>query len=537
MSEPLRLALVTDIHHGAPKMTKKGDAALPLLREFVTHANATAPHAVIDLGDRISDVDRDTDRRLETEVGSVFAELEVPHLHLLGNHDMEYLDAPSNADALSADISSRVIAMQGIRLIVWQANVSIDRVSGLTVSDADLDWLRGALTSDDSPAVVLTHVPLDNASMVGNYYFQNNPEFAGYSNGAAIRRTIQDTGNVLACLAGHTHWNRLSTIDGIAFITVQSLTESFTTNGEASAAWAEIEIGDSIRWRTIGNDPIEMVLPKRSHNRRWVAPLPPFAERRRNRGGNLEGVDGLILDLDGVVYRGLEPIEGAREFLAAQRSAGRRLVALTNNAQASAADYAAKLAGMGIEFPASDILTAGEATAAWLAKEGLLSAYVIGSAALRGALHAHGIEGSDDPEVVVVGMSSDTSMPELMTAVKHLSDGARLIATNPDSQLPLEGGTVTAECGALIAFLESATGRKAEVIGKPGAWMFEWALGHMGLSREAALMVGDTPATDIAGAINSGVRSAQVGTGNPDDARIVPTVRVDSLAALGPLLD
>ena len=165
MSEPVRLALVTDIHHGTSKMTKKGEMALTLLHEFVEHANTTRPDIVVDLGDRISDIDLETDRRLEAEVAEVFAGLDVPRLHMLGNHDMDHLDAAANAELLSTGTAHAIVELDTVRLIQWQADVSIDQQTGMTATDADLDWLRSALGSDDRTTVVLTHVPLDNALM------------------------------------------------------------------------------------------------------------------------------------------------------------------------------------------------------------------------------------------------------------------------------------------------------------------------------------------------------------------------------------
>ena len=205
MSARLRLSLVTDIHHGPAKMTKKGDDALPLLARFVTRANEAGPDFVVDLGDRISDIDAETDRRLEDEVAAVMTGLAVPRLHILGNHDMVHLDRQANADALGNDMAHRVVDADDVRLLLWQADVNIDWHSGLTATDADLDWLRATLVADDRPTVVLSHVPLDNALMDGNYYFQNNPQFAGYRNGSAIREVLRETGNVVACIAGHTH--------------------------------------------------------------------------------------------------------------------------------------------------------------------------------------------------------------------------------------------------------------------------------------------------------------------------------------------
>src|SRR5690606_584526 len=110
-------------------------------------------------------------------------------------------------------------------------------------------------------------------------------------------------------------------------------------------------------------------------------------------------------------YRGDEAIPGAGAFLAAQRRAGRRMVAVTNNAQADAAHYAAKLAAMGIEFPAADILTAAEATARWLSRDGVRPRlHVVGSAALRRSLAAHGLAEANPADVVVVGMAQDLTM-------------------------------------------------------------------------------------------------------------------------------
>jgi HAD superfamily hydrolase (TIGR01450 family) len=537
MPEPLRIALVTDIHHGPDKLTKKSGAALPLLRQFVEQTNAAAPDFAIDLGDRISDIDAEMDRRLQAEVIETLAALQVPRLHLVGNHDIMHLDLAANAELLGADVRHRVVEAGDWRLLLFQADVTIDWARGFTASDRDLVWLRHTLAADDRPTVVLSHVPLDNASMEGNYYFQNNPQFGGYSNGAAIRQVLRQTGNVVACLAGHTHWNKLTVLDGIPFITVQSLIESFTTAGEAAAGWATVEIGDEVVWRTVGSDPIEMVLPRRGHNRRWTAPLPPFAELLRARGQDLGGIQGLILDLDGVVYRGDEPIPGSVDFLKAQRAAGRKLVALTNNAQHDTDHYAAKLAAMGIEFPAADIITAGEATACWLTRGGAApKLHVIGSPSLRRALSAHGLAESDTPEIIVVGMTHDAGMAELSVAAAHLMRGAALVATNPDKALPVAGGGTEPECGALVAFLESVSGRTATVVGKPNRFIYDLALERLGLPRAAVLMVGDTPATDIAGAVNAGLRSALVATGNADDDSVVPTVRIERLADLGDLL-
>jgi hypothetical protein len=82
---------------------------------------------------------------------------------------------------------------------------------------------------------------------------------------------------VILCVAGHVHWNTLHTVGGIPHITIQSLTESFTTGGEAAEAWATLEFGEGeIHWQTLGRDPIKLTLQQRSLEAHWEAPLPPF---------------------------------------------------------------------------------------------------------------------------------------------------------------------------------------------------------------------------------------------------------------------
>ena len=104
-----RIAIVTDIHHGAPSHTKRGDTALALLAEFVAWANAARPDLVLDLGDRISDVDAETDAQLEREVAAVLSGLEAPLHHVCGNHDRDHLSVAENASILGASLESEVL--------------------------------------------------------------------------------------------------------------------------------------------------------------------------------------------------------------------------------------------------------------------------------------------------------------------------------------------------------------------------------------------------------------------------------------------
>lgn len=534
----LKIAAVTDIHHGRPSLTKVGPAALGLLEKFVDFANGWGADLVVDLGDRITDRDNATDRGLTADVAAVFQRVSAPRRHMLGNHDLEFMTAAEGEELLGVPMASESFDLNGFHLVFWQADTRVDRQHGFSLPRADLDWLAADLAASELPSIVFTHVPLDAASMAGNYWFEANPEHATYAETPEIRRVISGTGNVVLCLAGHVHWNKANTVDGVPYLSLQSLTESYTTAPEPAAAWSTIEIGEEIHWRCHGADPIELRLPLRRPDRRWAAPLPPFERLRSRRlrrppAEALAGVRGVLFDLDGVVYRGDEPVPGAAALFDYLARTGRVVGALTNNARRTAADYSAKLASMGITLPPERIVTAGWATGRHL--RGLDPApkvFLAGSAALRAEVLAAGAVESDTPGFVVAGVDLDMTLARLSEAAKHVRAGARLIVSNPDRVLPTPDG-LEPEAGAVRSFLEAATGVRATVIGKPQAGIFKAALDRLGLDREETIMVGDTVETDIAGAVAAGLRSVLVESGNPEAGEdIEPTLRLADVAAL-----
>lgn len=536
MSPPLRLALVTDIHHGKPSFTKKGPEALGLLEQFVAFANRERPDYVIDLGDRITDVDRATDRDLTAEVAEVFAKLEVPRRHILGNHDVAFMEIADNEAMLGHAMAHASVDVGDYHLVFWQMDTRLTLDGGFTPDADDLAWLRQDLAASSLPAVIFSHVPLDGGSMRGNYWFQNNARFGGLPHTDEIQEIVQGAGNVVLCVAGHVHWNNVNIIDGIPHLSLQSLSESYTTEGQATGAWAWIELDEEIRWRTHGRDPIQLAVPKRSHNAHWVEPLPSFEVLRSRKlaARGLDGIRGLLLDMDGVLYRGAQPVPGAAEAVTRLQQAGIAIMAVTNNARARSADYAERLAAMGVELPAERILTAGQALARHLQSETPgAGIFVAGSDALRTELLEAGLRESERPVYVVAGYDPALTLADLAEAAAHLNRGARLVASNPDRRIPGTDGPEP-ECGAVVAYLEAASGQTATVAGKPHPAIFHLALERLGLPRDSVMMVGDTPDTDIVGAVNAGLRSALVASGNADDGSSAyePTVRVEDLADL-----
>ncbi len=281
MPEPLHLALVTDIHNGRRSLTKLGPMAVPLLEGFVEFVATEPPDLVIELGDRVTDTSYEADRSALEEVAEVFAALTTPRVHLLGNHDLVHLSVDDNRQCLGQNFESTSFDIKGWHLVLWQADVRMDAEHEPAVTDDDLAWLESDLAATDLPAIVLSHVPTDGASMTGNYYFQDNPQYATYRNVGAAQRIVSEAGNVALCVAGHVHWNNISRIDGVPYVSLQSLTESFTTQGDASNGWTTMELDHQLRWCGHGRDPIEVVVNLGGPDRRWTPPLPPFAKLER----------------------------------------------------------------------------------------------------------------------------------------------------------------------------------------------------------------------------------------------------------------
>lgn len=275
----LRLCLVADIHHGEDSFTKKGSAALSLLSEFSRFVNDAKPDAVIDLGDRISDVDTKTDKRLEREVADGFKAIEAPIFHICGNHDRDHLSVADNVEILGQELENQTIDLGDWTLVIWRADSKIHRPSGFILPEADLLWLAGVIRTATKPIALFSHVPISGHSQDSNYYFERNPDLSTYPGGAKRARAILATARVpVTCFSGHVHWNTLTMVNGQPHFTLQSLTESFTTYPEPAGSYALLELSDQIGWQVFGADTFEARLNAAETARRWITPLPPFHE-------------------------------------------------------------------------------------------------------------------------------------------------------------------------------------------------------------------------------------------------------------------
>jgi len=213
------------------------------------------------------------------------------------------------------------------------------------------------------------------------------------------------------------------------------------------------------------------------------------------------GYDAFLFDLDGVLYRGDQPLPAAATAVSTLRQMGKRLAFVTNNSSRTPGDVVAHLASVGIDAALEEIETSALTAAAGLHDLGVASSYMIGERGLRDALEAVGltIVGPDQPaEAVVVGWDRSLTYDALRAASLAVQRGARLFATNADATYPAPDGTTWPGTGVTVLALEAATGQQATVFGKPHAPILEAARARAGGGRP--LVIGDRIETDIEGA-------------------------------------
>ena len=253
-------------------------------------------------------------------------------------------------------------------------------------------------------------------------------------------------------------------------------------------------------------------------------------------------VEVVCCDLDGVVWRGDEPIPGAAEGVAALRAGGLRVVFVTNNSSGTRAEYAAKLVGFGVPAEPDDVLGSAAAAARMLRGDLAPGARVLAFAGpgVREAMVEAGFVPVDEEpaEAVVAGWHRDFDFDSLARASDAVRGGARFIATNLDATYPSADGFLPGN-GALVAAVTTAAGRQPEVAGKPAAPMAALVLEACG---DRGLMIGDRPSTDgaLAAALGwpfalvlSGVARAGGEETVPDPP---PAFVAADLAALAPLI-
>lgn len=252
--------------------------------------------------------------------------------------------------------------------------------------------------------------------------------------------------------------------------------------------------------------------------------------------------DGFLVDLDGVVWVGREPLPGSVEALRTLIGSGKKIVFVTNNSVKQPEAYAVRLREAGVDVAADRVVSAGAATARLAAEKiGTAgTAFVIGAPGFKETVASTGVtlldgDAARSADAVVVSGHREFDYAELLTATFALRAGASLFATSRDPTLPMPGGAWPGT-GATLAAVETASGKTAEIGGKPERHLFDQARALIG-GAERVAMVGDRIASDIEGGRRAGLATILVlsGASSRGDAATAdppPDLVLDDLAAL-----
>jgi phospholysine phosphohistidine inorganic pyrophosphate phosphatase len=220
-------------------------------------------------------------------------------------------------------------------------------------------------------------------------------------------------------------------------------------------------------------------------------------------------LEGLLLDLDGTLYVGEEPVAGAREAVEALRASGIAIRYVTNTTRKPRRRVREHLLSMGFQVEEKEIFTPVRAAAGRI---GASSCYALVDESLLEDLAGVAIT-ADHPDYVLVGdLGEDFTYPRLDAAFRCLMDGAQLLALQKNRYWRTGSG-LSLDAGPFVAALEYASGKRAAVVGKPEPDFFRLALEDLGLAAQGVAMVGDDAETDVAGAKRAGLIGIQVRTG------------------------
>lgn len=241
----MRFALISDVHFGprayfAGKLRKLSHAAAALSEAFVERMNASVrPDLVINLGDVIEDESLERDRENYAAFTRILAGLQAPVLHVAGNHDTVHLSPRELADLWQHDGELHYVrVVDGVTFLVLHTQETKD--VAVRLPEAQLQWMEGELARAAWPVVVLMHHPASELDLTGNRWFEKAPHICRVAERRKLRRLLGDSGKVVAVFNGHAHWNHLDLVEGIPYVTLQSLVENLDEDAPGRPANASV---------------------------------------------------------------------------------------------------------------------------------------------------------------------------------------------------------------------------------------------------------------------------------------------------------
>lgn len=250
-------------------------------------------------------------------------------------------------------------------------------------------------------------------------------------------------------------------------------------------------------------------------------------------------IRGLLLDLDGTVYRGREEVPGAARFIGRLPQWGVKPLFVTNRANRTPAAICEQLKAYGIACAEDNVLTSAQATAQFLPRG---SVFYIGEEGMRQALDRAGFPiVEENPDYAIVSFDREFNYATMKRVCRMICGGAKFIATNPDKCLHTERGVVPGT-GAIVAAVAAGCGKDPMIIGKPERRIFDMAIERLGVPRDEVVAVGDNLATDIPAGRNAGIRTVLLTTGASTRADVAgapaqPTWTFDTFDELEALVE
>lgn len=232
---------------------------------------------------------------------------------------------------------------------------------------------------------------------------------------------------------------------------------------------------------------------------------------------DLKDITLYLLDMDGTVNLGYDPIDGAKEFLETLKEQGKNFIFLTNNSSKNAMDYVEKMRSLDFPCEKENVFTSGMAAGMFLQenkKESLV--YVCGTESLKAELKKYGVNISEDgvgADTVLLGYDTELDYKKIRIVCDLLDGGADYYATNIDMVCPIEGGRYLPDCGSFADMFENAVKRRPVFLGKPDRTMIDILAKRENVPYEEIAMVGDRIYTDVKTGINAGVTSILVLSG------------------------
>jgi len=263
----ITFVLIADAHLGPEKdyegqVRKLSRNSLPFLTSLTAEISTSfKPAFVAQLGDLIEDSDDLKQDKLNFSTAiNTFEGLSMPVLHVIGNHDQVHLSIDDLSALIHRDVLYYSLDVGDLHCVVLFASC-LDHTD-IHIDEQQRQWLVQDLEKTQKPTVVFLHHPLDEQNLQGNVWFEKYPSYCFVEERKTIRQILVASGQVVAVFNGHVHHNNLSTIDGIHYITIQSLVEKVGEPDVSSRAFALATIdGDNLSVEVMGRDPARYFLP------------------------------------------------------------------------------------------------------------------------------------------------------------------------------------------------------------------------------------------------------------------------------------